>query len=45
MCSNYSPVNAADRVLSFFGVEREKHGPQPGDVFPSCLASMRRSAW
>ncbi len=39
MCSNYRPVTAADRLLSFFGVERGIDEPST-DVFPSGLAPM-----
>ncbi len=40
MCSNYHPVTRADRLLSFFGVERDRHERPPEDVFPSGLAPM-----
>lgn len=40
MCSNYRPVTRADRLLSYFGVERQRHDAPPEDVFPSGLAPM-----
>ncbi len=40
MCSNYRPVTSTDRLLTFFGVERTRRDPPPGDVFPSGLAPM-----
>ena len=40
MCSNYRPVTRTDRLLTFFGVERERDDPPPQDVFPSGLAPM-----
>jgi putative SOS response-associated peptidase YedK len=40
MCSNYRPVTATDRLLSFFGVERARHDPPPADVFPGGLAPI-----
>ncbi|MCW5652202.1 hypothetical protein [Hydrogenophaga sp.] len=39
MCSNYRAVTAADRLLTFFGVERGQDDPST-DVFPSGLAPM-----
>lgn len=39
MCSNYRPVTQADRLLTFFGVERGRDDPST-DVFPSGLAPM-----
>lgn len=41
MCSNYRPVTRADRLLTFFGVERDKDGPA-GDVFPLGMAPFIR---
>ena len=41
MCANYVPVTRADRLLAFFGVERERDEPT-ADVFPSGLAPMIR---
>ena len=29
MCSNYRPVTRMDRVLTFFGIERERDEPTP----------------
>jgi putative SOS response-associated peptidase YedK len=43
MCSNYQPVTRMDRLLTFFGVEREKDSP-PGDVFPLGMAPFIRLA-
>jgi putative SOS response-associated peptidase YedK len=43
MCANYVPVTSADRLLSFFGVARDRRDP-PADVFPSGLAPMIRLA-
>jgi putative SOS response-associated peptidase YedK len=34
MCSNYEAVSRADRLLSFFGVVRER-GEQTATVFPT----------
>lgn len=43
MCSNYRPVTRMDRLLTFFGVERERD-EVPADVFPTGLAPfIRRS--
>lgn len=39
MCANYVPVTRADRLLSFFGVERGRDDPTT-DVFPLGLAPM-----
>jgi len=41
MCANYVPVTAADRLLAFFGVERDRSEP-PHDVFPVGLAPFIR---
>lgn len=38
MCSNYRPVTRADRLLSFFGVERDRRDAPPEGVFPLGLA-------
>jgi putative SOS response-associated peptidase YedK len=43
MCSNYVPVTRADRLLSFFGVHRERDDP-PIDIFPLGLAPFVRLA-
>jgi putative SOS response-associated peptidase YedK len=43
MCSNYQPVTRTDRLLSFFGVERDRDEP-PVDVFPLGLAPFIRLA-
>ena len=43
MCSNYRPVTRADRLLTFFGVERERDEP-PVDIFPLGLAPIIRLA-
>ena len=35
MCANYIPVSEADRLLTYFGVERERERDEPShDVFP-----------
>jgi putative SOS response-associated peptidase YedK len=41
MCSNYRPVTRLDRLLTFFGVEREKDA-EPNDVFPTGMAPFIR---
>ncbi len=41
MCSNYRPVTRLDRLLTFFGVEREKDA-EPNDVFPTDMAPFIR---
>jgi len=41
MCSNYRPVTSMDRMLTFFGVEREKD-EIPRDIFPLSLAPFIR---
>lgn len=43
MCSNYRPVTRADRLLTFFGVERAKDEPSV-DVWPLGLAPFIRLA-
>lgn len=43
MCSNYQPVTRRERLLSFFGVERERDEP-PADVFPTGVAPFIRRA-
>jgi putative SOS response-associated peptidase YedK len=43
MCSNYEPVTRADRLLSFFGVVRERDEP-PVVTFPTGLAPFIRLA-
>ncbi len=43
MCSNYRPVTSSDRLLSFFGVERERDEPSV-DVWPLGLAPFIRLA-
>jgi putative SOS response-associated peptidase YedK len=43
MCSNYEPVTRADRLLSFFGVVRERDDP-PVVTFPMGLAPFVRLA-
>ena len=42
MCSNYQTVTRLDRVLTFFGVERERWEPFPDDVWPLGLAPFIR---
>jgi putative SOS response-associated peptidase YedK len=41
MCSNYRPVTRMDRLLTFFGVERDKD-EAPEDVFPLGTAPFIR---
>ena len=41
MCSNYRPVTRLDRLLTFFGVERDRDEP-PRDVFPLGIAPFVR---
>ena len=41
MCSNYRPVTRMDRLLTFFGVERDKD-EEPHDVFPTDMAPFIR---
>ena len=41
MCSNYRPVTRMDRLLTFFGVERDKD-EAPHDVFPAGMAPFIR---
>lgn len=43
MCSNYRPVTRMDRMLTFFGVERDRDDV-PADVFPTGLAPFIRKA-
>ena len=43
MCSNYRPVTRMDRMLTFFGVERDRDDV-PADVFPTGLAPFIRRA-
>jgi len=43
MCSNYRPVTRQDRLLTFFGVERNRD-EEPTEVFPMGLASFIRLA-
>jgi hypothetical protein len=44
MCSNYRPVTRVDRLLTFFGVERDQKTPPPEvtDVWPLGLAPFIR---
>ena len=41
VCSNYRPVTSSDRMLSFFGVERDVD-QVPADVWPTGLAPFIR---
>ena len=41
MCANYVPVTSSDRLLAYFGVERDRDEP-PLDVFPLGLAPFIR---
>jgi hypothetical protein len=34
VCSNYRPVTRMDRVLTFFGIERERDEPTPPAIWP-----------
>lgn len=43
MCSNYKPVTRTDRLLSFFGVERERDD-ESVDTWPTGLAPFIRLA-
>jgi putative SOS response-associated peptidase YedK len=43
MCSNYQPVTRLDRLLTFFGVERDRDEPLI-DVFPLGIAPFIRLA-
>ncbi|MBW8832452.1 MAG: hypothetical protein JF606_24245 [Burkholderiales bacterium] len=43
MCSNYRPVTRQDRLLTFFGVERNRDEP-PHDLFPTSLAPFIKRA-
>ena len=43
MCSNYHPVTHLDRLLTFFGVERDPSDPPPDlEVWPTGLAPFIR---
>jgi putative SOS response-associated peptidase YedK len=42
MCSNYIPVTAADRMLTFFGVEVDPSQPLRAEVYPLGLAPFVR---
>lgn len=42
MCANYRPVTRMDRLLSYFGVEREPGQPTPPEIFPLGLAPFIR---
>lgn len=42
MCSNYRPVTRTDRVLTFFGIERERHEPIPEETWPLGFAPFIR---
>lgn len=44
MCSNYLPVSRADRLLTFFGAQREFTKGEPAEVFPLGLAPFIRLA-
>lgn len=43
MCSNYVPVSRRDRLLTFFGVDRERDDP-PTDTWPVGMAPFLRRA-
>ena len=42
MCANYQPVTRLDRLLTFFGVERDPAQPTPPEVWPLGLAPFIR---
>ena len=42
MCANYRPVTRMDRLLAFFGVERQPDQPTPPEVWPLGLAPFIR---
>ena len=42
MCSNYRPVTRQDRMLTFFGIERERDEPTPLEVWPLGFAPFIR---
>jgi hypothetical protein len=43
MCSNYQPVTRMDRLLSFFGVERDPtQDTTPPEIWPLGLAPFIR---
>jgi hypothetical protein len=42
MCSNYLPVTAADRLMTFFGVEYAKEELLQREVFPLGIAPFIR---
>jgi len=42
MCSNYRPVTRADRLLSHFGIEREKDMAAPEQTWPLGMAPFIR---
>jgi putative SOS response-associated peptidase YedK len=41
VCANYRPVTRSDRMLTFFGVERDRDDP-PADVWPMGMAPFLR---
>ena len=43
MCANYVPVTRLDRLLTFFGVERDPSQPTPPEVWPLGLAPFIRT--
>lgn len=44
MCSNYRAVTRMDRLLTFFGVEREEDDTSESDTWPLALAPFIRRA-
>ena len=42
MCANYRPVTRMDRLLSYFGVERQPGEPTPPEIWPLGLAPFIR---
>ena len=43
MCANYVPVTRLDRLLTFFGVQRDPAQPTPPEVWPLGLAPFIRA--
>jgi len=42
MCANYRPVTRMDRLLSFFGIERQPGQPTPPEIWPLGIAPFIR---
>ena len=43
MCANYVPVTRLDRLLTFFGIDRDAAQPTPPEVWPLGLAPFIRA--